>query len=49
MNRWTFTFGDESVGRLLDAVVDERVATVLPDDQFHADGLPECRVDLLLR
>ena len=40
---------DERIGRLLDAVVEEGVGVVQADDQPGPHGLPEGRVDLVLR
>ena len=40
---------DQRIGGFLNAVVDEPVGAVEALDQFLADGLPQSRVDLLLR
>ena len=39
--------GDERIGSLLNAVVQERVGALQTEDQSRAGRLPECRVNLL--
>ena len=48
MGRGALDCGNERIGRLLDAVVEERVAAVQAEDQPCTHRLPECRVDLRL-
>ena len=44
----TLLVGNQRIGRLLDAVVQEPVGAVLAEDEPGADGLPEGRVHRLL-
>ena len=44
VHRRPLVLGDERIGRLLDAVVEELVASVQAEDEPRADGLPEVRV-----
>ena len=48
MDVGTLLVGDERIGRLLDAVVQEPVGAVLAKDEPGVDGFPEGRVCLLL-
>jgi hypothetical protein len=47
MRKWAsgpLLFGNQRVGRLLDAVVEEFVGVLLAEDEASADGFPESRM-----